>query len=171
MRDSFEDLYAEALRINAGQPTLQLSGLAGGATACAPPPAPDPASVLARLSGASSVSASSGDSDRSSSSSGSAGRGPGSRPSAAAMASSSAAGPASYPLPLQRPLSAASCCLDDLPAAEGGAASASGSWLALAAAVALWALAALRCLLGVLLRAELTAAERCTTHLARRLRE
>lgn len=170
LRHSFEDLYAEAVRILAGRPTLPLAGLAASAAASyGPPPAADPASVLARLSGASS--ASEGD--------GSTGRAPGYRPSAASIASSSAAGPASYPLPLQRLLSGAtSCCLDDTAAAALGTPGAcqtgrpaSPCWLATATAAALWALAALHGLLAALLRAELALAQRCTSGLVRRLGE
>lgn len=175
MRNSFEDLYAEALLILGGRPSLQLSdGWQRGLPAAAA--AADPTSVLARLSGASSASSGTA-SPRA------AGGSPSSRstrPSAASVAASSAAGPASYPLPLQRPLSSASgellgpsaaSLLDASSPGEAALAPPStrriseqaaerlGAVVAALACPLLWALAVLCRMLRAALRAELEAAE------------
>ena len=150
-RATCQDLYAEALRIQAGRPTLPLSSCTAAAGSRQPSAgtdskllmgaSTDPTSVLDRQSASSNGSedcSTAGFSPRSSldsdscddcassspfaaaascgSSAGSSG-GSG-RTAAAAVVASSAAGPASFPLPLHRLLSAASMlsaasgCLD-----------------------------------------------------------
>lgn len=118
LRRSFEDLYSEALRIRAGQPTLPMASLPCGGLPCgaAAHPTDDPTSVLERLSAASAASSTSSGTSSSSCRAGRAGR-----PSGAAVAASSATAPASHPVPLARLLSAASGCLEDLLGASVGA--------------------------------------------------
>ena len=256
VRATCEDLYAEALRIQAGRPTLPLSSLAesilpsrqlssatmfgavhsadsmpqelpaealpallpGKLPACkAPADQADPASVLDRHSASSASSGSddgssaggsprscrSGAASSSSSSSSSPfaaasdGGGRGCRSSAAAVVASSAAGPASYPLSLQRLLSAASGCLDSCwtaAAAPAAAAPAPASrskqlassalppsnslildscprWLLAGAAAALCLLCALLRALQAAMQAELRAAEACAARLSAAARQ
>lgn len=164
VRSTCEDLYAEALRIQAGRPTLPPSSCA--AAACSGQPSTgsgsklsmgasrDPTSVLDRTYASSHGSEdgstsgsrphSSLDSDScddsassspfataasSGSSAGSSGRSGRTGTAAAAVVASSAAGPASFPLPLHRLLSAASML-------SGASGCLDGCWPALAASPA-----------------------------------